>query len=122
MEQKHLAQVLHQMALTDQIDYIGRLFLAEARKETHTPNLTFQQIQQLWHTYYPQEDVDESCGVIRIYFDGKYTTQNIRKTREPVNLVICEVHADTSNEFTIEKYQDPEEFAANKPDEQNVVW
>ncbi len=122
MEGKLLGRALHSMAECDQFDNIGRLFISEAKKETNTPTLSFEQIQQLWRTHYPNEDVDESCGVIRVYFFGKETAQNIRSARAPSKYVICELPADKTDEYKPEQFENPEEFQARQPDKNNVLW
>ncbi len=126
MDNQQLAVTLHQMARHDQFDNIGRLFLSEAKTETHQQNLTYEAIEELWLKFYPCENIDESCGVIRVYFDGKVTVQNRRRTLEPSNFTLLPDCNPKDNESSLpaagNEYPDPDVVPATKPDENNVIW
>jgi hypothetical protein len=124
MDSKSLAQTLHRIAQREvNMDNVGRLILSEAKRDVNIPNLTFEAINGLWQKYYPNEDIDESCGVIRVYFDGKQILKNIRHTRAPINVEMETYPVDNEETFTASKLEVyDQDFPANKPDSQNVIW
>lgn len=73
------ARRLHHLASTDQFDGVGRIFLAEAKQALHKPDLTIEDITELWQEYYPTETADAlQSKIVLVFFDGKAVTQNVR--------------------------------------------
>lgn len=122
MDNHTLAQTLHRIAKRDvNQSNIGRLILPELKHET-TENLTAQTIMALWQQFYPEETADHRTeNIILIYFDGKDTTKNIRNTQTPTNLQQNVYTAEPEREvFQPETYSNPEEYYAEKP-EDNII-
>jgi hypothetical protein len=131
MDQQPLAQTLHRLAESDMnADWIGRIILSDVKLTTQTPNLTYKEIEQLWQIYYPKETTEERTpNITLIYFKGKPQTTQTRNKREPIIPTEAPVYGeqwrkDTYQEFEAspkENYH-PDDFPANKPGPDNIIW
>jgi hypothetical protein len=119
-----LIQTLHRTAREDtNPDGIGRILLADARQIADNKYLTCQNIMELWKRKYPTIDIEQRTNnILLIYWDGKETVQNTRKAQRAAFVPELNEFSNLESDGEQEKYVDPEEIKANKPDEQNIIW
>jgi hypothetical protein len=116
------ARILHHLAISDQFDGVGRIFLLDARQALRKPELTSSDITDLWQEYYQDETAEEKqFNLILVYFDGKASVRNVRSVRS-APLELNEFSASKNGDvIEPEDYRNPDSFPANKPEE-NVIW
>lgn len=86
---KTIAQTLLQLARNDDFNGVGRLMLAEVRRELQDPSLQLQDIIRLLNQYAPQMTIEpRPKNTVFIYFNGKNTQRRPIRMIEPETLAL----------------------------------
>ena len=131
MDSQSLVATLHRLASQYMnADWIGRLILSDIRQTTQEPSLSYDEIANLWKIYYPKEDTEErTANITLIYFKGKPETKQRQHTRPKQIPEQAPVYGEQWRKDTYEIFEatppenySPDDFPANKPGPDNIIW